>query len=154
MVETGFHSAIYCNGLGIPVVGAKALDRKVNGKTAINVAFVATLSSLTDKPIKTPIHDMAKPKTRRKTKPKVILSNPEDGRHPTTNPVIPIAKRTTTFSAPSPSALPNTTADLEIGSDLNLEINPFCISAVKPTAVPAKVKATVCTNIPGISNWT
>ncbi len=42
--------------------------------------------------------------------------------------------------------------DLEIGRDLNLAINPFCISAVKPTAVPARVNATVCTNMPGISN--
>jgi hypothetical protein len=32
MVETGFHSAKYCNALGIPVVGANAFDKKVNGK--------------------------------------------------------------------------------------------------------------------------
>ena len=50
MVETGFHSAMYCNGFGIPVVGAKAFDKKVIGKTAINVALVATRSSLTDRP--------------------------------------------------------------------------------------------------------
>ena len=32
IVETGFHSAKYCSAFGIPVVGAKALDKKVNGK--------------------------------------------------------------------------------------------------------------------------
>ncbi|CAB5020351.1 unannotated protein [freshwater metagenome] len=84
MVDTGFHSAIYCNGFGIPVVGANALDKKVNGNTAINVALVATRSSLTDNPINTPIQDIAKPKTNKNTKPSVIFKKPELGRQPTT----------------------------------------------------------------------
>ncbi len=143
MVETGFHSAMYCNGFGIPVVGAKAFDKKVIGKTAINVALVATRSSLTDRPINTPTQDIANPKTNKKIKPKRTLNKPEVGRQPTTYPVIHMAVRTTMFNAPSPRVRPNTTADLEIGRDLNRSINPFCISAVKPTAVLAKVKATV-----------
>ena len=89
-----------------------------------------------------------------KIKPKVIISGPEDGRQPTTKPVIPIAAKTTIFNTPSPKVRPNTTADLEIGRDLKRSINPFCISADNPTAVEASVKATVCTNIPGISNCT
>ncbi len=127
----------------MPVVGAKAFDKKVSGKTTINVALVATRSSRTDKPINTPIQDMAKPKTSKKINPKITSKTDEVGRQPTTNPVIPIAARTTIFNAPSPSVRPITTADLEIGSDLNRSIKPFCISAAKPTAVPASVKATV-----------
>ncbi len=38
---------------------AKAFDKKVIGKTAINVALVATRSSLTDRPINTPTQDIA-----------------------------------------------------------------------------------------------
>ena len=115
----------------------------MSGNTAINVALVATRSSLTDRPINTPIQDIAKPKTNKNMKPKRTLNRPEVGRQPTTYPVIPIAVRTTMFKAPSPKVRPNTTADLEIGRDLNRSINPFCISAVKPTAVLANVKATV-----------
>ena len=59
IVETGFHSAKYWRNFGIPVVGAKAFDKKVSGKTAMKVTFCATRSSFTDKPISTPIQDMA-----------------------------------------------------------------------------------------------
>ena len=98
--------------------------------------------------------DCKKPNKNKKRKPKVIFNGPEDGRQPTTKPVIPIAAKTTIFNTPSPKVRPNTTAALEIGRDLKRSINPFCISAANPTAVAARVKATVCTNIPGISNCT
>ena len=133
---------------------AKAFDKKVSGKTTMNVALVATRSSRTDKPIKTPIQDIAKPKTKRKTNPKNTLKAPEVGLQPTKKPVKPITARTTIFKTPSPKVLPKTTADLEIGKDLKRSIKPFCISADKPTAVAANVKATVCTNIPGIRSCT
>ena len=33
IVDTGFHSAKYCSARGIPVVGAKAFDKNVSGKS-------------------------------------------------------------------------------------------------------------------------
>ena len=154
MVETGFHSAKYCRIFGIPVVGAKAFDRNVSGNTAINTTELATRASRTESPIKIPIQAIANPKSNRNRKPKKIFRTPEVGRQPTIKPVIPITVSTTTFSNPSPSARPKTTALREIGSDLKRSIRPFCISSAKPTAVPASVKATVWTKIPGINNWT
>ena len=60
--------------------------------------------------------------------------------------------RTTMFNNESPSVRPSTSADRAIGSDLNRSIKPFFISSANPEAVAAKVKATVCTNIPGINS--
>ena len=58
------------------------------------------------------------------------------------------------LSSASPKVRPKITAPREIGSDLKRSIKPFFISSAKPIAVEAKVKATVCTKIPGISSCT
>ena len=81
-----------------------------------------------------------------------MLNTPELGRHPTTNPAIPITARTTILSNESPSVRPRMRAERAIGSDLNRSINPFFISSARPEAVAANVKATVCTKIPGIKS--
>ena len=114
--------------------------------------FWATRSSRTDNPIRTPIHDIEYPKANKNRKPRKIFTGPLLGRQPTRNPTRPITIRVTTFCKVSPTVRPITTADLEIGSDLKRSIKPFCISAAKPTAVAARVNATVCTKIPGINN--
>ena len=154
IVETGFHSAKYWSAFGIPVVGAKALERNVSGKTVRKTSEFATRASRTESPMRTPIHDIAKPKRRRKRNPPMIERIEELGRHPTRNPARPITTRTTTLRAESPRARPTTTAEREIGSDLNRSISPFSISCARPTAVPASVNATVWTKIPGIKSWT
>ena len=68
MVETGFHSAKYWSALGIPVVGANALDKKVSGKTAMKTAAFATRAERTDNPIKIPIQAIENPNRRRNRK--------------------------------------------------------------------------------------
>ena len=47
---------------------------------------------------------------------------------------------------------PATTAERDIGSDLNLLINPFCTSSAKPDAVNVAPKTTVCVKIPAMRN--
>ena len=83
MVETGFHSAKYCKAHGIPVVGAKAFDKKVRGKVTKNPTLWTVRASLTDRPTKIPIHDRAYPNIKRNRKAKVVCRMPDVGRQPT-----------------------------------------------------------------------
>ena len=59
MVDTGFHSAKYCSALGIPVVGAKALDKKVKGKVTKKPTLWTVRASFTERPTKIPIQESA-----------------------------------------------------------------------------------------------
>ena len=84
MVETGFHSAKYCRARGIPVVGAKAFDKKVSGKVTIKLTFCTTRASDAESPTRTPTHESAYPKQSKKINPRAMLPIPLEGRHPTT----------------------------------------------------------------------
>lgn len=83
MVETGFHSATYCNGFGIPVVGAKAFDKKVIGKVTKKLTFCTTRASRAAKPAKIPTHESAYPNASRNKKASEIFKIPDVGRQPT-----------------------------------------------------------------------
>jgi len=71
-VETGFHSAKYCSALGIEVVEAKALDRKVSGKVKRKETFATTRASFDINPAKIPAQERAYPKKSNIKKPRKI----------------------------------------------------------------------------------
>ena len=63
------------------MVGAKAFDRKVSGKTAMKTTELATRASLTDRPIRIPTQAIEKPNSNKNRKPRATLKNPEDGKY-------------------------------------------------------------------------
>src|SRR6185295_6985196 len=93
---TGFHAAIPCNHPAIVLIGTKALDRNVSGKSQMNPALCATSTLRTDNPIVAETQDIAYANRNSSAKPATASRNPSRIRQPTSRPHSDI---TTTTSA-------------------------------------------------------
>src|SRR5690606_16117327 len=146
----GFHSANTCSGPGNRSAATNTVEMNVTGKIQMKPALCATSTLPEISAISEPTQAMANANSNSIRYASTASVTLPRMRQPMSKPHNDITRRPSVVTARSDSVRPSSTAELDMGSERNRSMMPFCRSLAIPMTVNAELNATVWTKMPPI----